>query len=451
MLHSFFLKLELADHFFWSYVAFVLIMIFGVYLTAKMRLFQLRALPSAVKTFIEFMKMRSDSSKGVHPIKVFFASVGGMIGIGNVVGIATAVQVGGPGALFWVWVAGLIGAVIKYSEILLGLKYRVANDRGGYDGGPIYFLKAAFKTHIIPVIVALLLCVYGVEIYQFAIVTDSLSANIPVNRYLIIGVFLVFVLYAGLGGVKRIGKICSSVMPLFLTGYIILGCWLIFHEMNQLPQIFLSVFKSAFSGHAAVGGFVGSSVILTIQHGIARAAYSADLGIGYDSIIQSESNTVYPEKQARLAVLGVFLDNLICTMSILIVLVSGVWAAVPAIDASMMMQAALAKYFPSMNIFMPLFLLIVGYTTIIAFFCVGMKCARFLSPKHGEKMYIVYAVASFIFFSFVDQTKALLVMSISGALLLSINLTGMFKLRGEIIGHQETSLSDAEPVEAPRA
>ncbi|MBY0528791.1 MAG: amino acid carrier protein [Rhabdochlamydiaceae bacterium] len=433
MLSSFFRFLSDADQFFWSYIAFVLIMVFGVFLTAKMRFFQIRSLPIAVKTFVEFMKMKGSESQGVHPIKVFFASVGGMIGIGNVVGIATAVQIGGPGALFWVWVAGLIGAMIKYSEILLGLKYRVRNDQGGYDGGPVYFLRAAFKNRWISIVVAVLLCIYGVEIYQFTVVTESLSANLPINRYLLMAVFLAMILYAGIGGVRRIGKICSLVMPFFLAGYLLMGLWLIGREAHLLPGIFADVFRSAFMGHAAVGGFVGSSLILTIQHGIARAAYSADLGIGYDSIIQSESNTVYPQKQARLAILGVFIDNLICSISILIVLVSGVWAVSPSIEGSALMQVALGKYFPSMNLFVPLFLLIVGYTTIIAFFCVGMKCARFLSPKFGEKIYILYAVASFIFFSFFDQTKALLIMSISGALLLSINLLGMFRLRKEIM------------------
>ena len=120
----------------------------------------------------------------------FFASVGGMIGIGNVVGIVTAVQIGGPGALLWVWVAALAGTIIKYSEIFLGLKHRVKNDRGGYDGGPMYFLRRAFNNQWIPIFVSILLCIYGVEIYQFAVVTDSLTVNFDLNRYAVMGVLL---------------------------------------------------------------------------------------------------------------------------------------------------------------------------------------------------------------------------------------------------------------------
>lgn len=433
MIQSLFDILTQIDQFFWGYVAFTLIMIFGGYLTYAMRFFQIRALPSIIRTFVHIIKTKNTGLRGIHPLTLFFASVGGMVGIGNIVGIVTALQLGGPGALFWTWVAALIGSTIKYSEIILGVKYRVPNDHGGYDGGPVYFLKAAFKNRFIPLAAAMLLCIYGVEIYQFSVVTESLSSNWNVNRYLIVVLFLALVMYAGMGGVKRIGKICSTIMPFFLISYLFMSLWILFQEAHLLPDLLQSVFRSAFSGHAALGGFVGSSTLLSIQQGTARAAYSSDIGIGYDSIIQSESNMAYPEKQASLAILGIFVDNLICTMSILVVLVSGVWTATPAFEASQLAQTALSKYFPSMQFFMPFFLLILGYTTIITYFCVGLKCARFVFPKHGQKIYYGYALVAFVFFSFFDQTHALLMMSLSGALLLSCNLLGIFRLRHEVL------------------
>ncbi|MEI8125770.1 MAG: amino acid carrier protein [Parachlamydiaceae bacterium] len=433
MINLIFDYLTKIDSFFWGYIAFVLIVVLGCSLTVQSRFFQIRALPSIFKTFFHFLTKPSCEARGVHPLKAFFASVGGMIGIGNVVGIVTAIQIGGPGALFWVWIAALIGAIIKYSEIFLGLKHRVVNDRGGYDGGPMYFLRSAFNNRWVPIFISFFLCIYGVEIYQFAVVTESLSTNFELNRYAVMGSLLILILYASAGGVPRIGKICSWIMPIFMTLYISMSLWVIFQEVAILPEVIKSVFVSAFSGHAAVGGFVGSSALLAIQHGIARAAYSADIGIGYDSIIQSESNTVYPERQARLAVLGVCIDNLVCTMSILVVLLSGIWKSVEHIDGSQLVQTALSQYFPFMHIFMPLFLLIVGYTTMIAYFCVGIKCARFLYPKHGARLYMVYGVMALVFFSFFDQTQALLVMSVAGACLLITNLLGIFFLRNQIV------------------
>lgn len=421
------------DSFFWGYVAFLLIMSLGCFLTFQARAFQLRAFPSILRSFFRFAQHSSQDVRGVHPLKAFFASVGGMIGVGNVVGIVTAIQIGGPGALFWVWMAAVIGTIIKYSEIYLGIKHRVANDRGGYDGGPMYFLQQAFNNRWVPILVAGLLCIYGVEIYQFSVVTDSLATNFSLNRYVVIGGLLSLVLYASSGGIPRIGKICAFIMPVFMVVYITMGLWIIFQEISLVPQVMKTVLTSAFTGHAAVGGFAGSSVLLAIQHGISRAAYSADIGIGYDSIIQSESNAVQPERQAGLAVLGVCVDNLICTMSILIVLLSGVWTSVEPIEGSRLVQTALSNYFPYMEYFMPIFLFIVGYTTMIAYFCVGIKCARFLFPTHGSRMYLVFGIIMLPLFSFLTQTQALLVMSLAQAMLLIINLLGIFRLRHQLV------------------
>ncbi|MCH9627649.1 MAG: hypothetical protein S4CHLAM2_12910 [Chlamydiales bacterium] len=432
MLETFFNVLTQLDELFWGYVAFILIVVLGLFLTLRSGLFQVLRLPYIFKTFFQFLGRSSEGERGIHPLKAFFASTGGMIGIGNVVGVVTAVQLGGPGALVWVWIAGIIGAIVKYCEIYLGFKYRVPNKEGGYDGGPMYFLKAAFKNRFIPLAVAALLCIYGVEIYQFSVITASISTNWHVNRLVVMALLLGMVLFAGLGGVRRIGQICSWIMPFFLVLYFAMGLWIIGQEFAVIPTVLADVFKSAFTGHAAVGGFVGSSVILAIQHGVARAAYSADIGVGYDSIIQSESATVHPERQARLAILGVFIDNMICTFTILIVLLSGVWVAAD-LEGSQLIQTALGSYFPYMEYFIPFFFIVTGYTTIIAYFVVGIKCARYLAPRWGKRIYIFYGTSSFVFFSFVPQYQALLVMSVSGAMLLMVNLLGIYRLRKEVV------------------
>lgn len=429
---DFFNFLSALDTFFWGYVAFILIVILGLILTAQSGFFQIRNLPQIVKTFFYFLKKNTKGDRGVHPLRAFFASTGGMIGIGNVVGIVTAVQIGGPGALLWVWIAGIIGGIVKYCEIFLGFKYRMVNGEGGYDGGPMYFLKRAFRNRLVPLIVAALLCVYSVEIYQFSVITESISTNWHVDKWLVIMLLVAFVLYASVGGVRRIGTICSWVMPFFLFIYACMGLWVIAQEIPQLPSIFADVIISAFTGHAAVGGFAGSSVALAIQHGISRASYSADIGIGYDSIIQSESSAINPTRQASLAILGVLIDNIICTFSILVVLTSGVWKSFNLIEGSQLIQVALANYFPFMEFFIPFFFIVTGYTTIIAYFVVGIKCASFLAPKWGRVVYLFYGTLSFIFFSFMPQNQALLVMSVSGSMLLMINLLGIFLLRKEI-------------------
>lgn len=446
--------LEQIDTIFWGYIGFTLIMILGVYFSFRTRLFQIRAIPLIARTLWISIRNKSTSEVGIHPIKVLFASVGSMVGIGNLVGIITAVQLGGPGALFWVWMAALLGSLIKYSEVYLGLKHRVENNKGSYDGGPMYFLQKAFSNLWIPSTVSILMCIYGVEIYQFSVVADSIATNWSLARGFVVACLLGLVLFAGVGGISRVGKISSRLLPVFILSYMGMGIWVIGNHFFELPTVLRFVFESAFTGHAAIGGFAGSTALLAIQHGIARAAYSADIGIGNDAVIHSESRTVDPALQARLAVCGVFIDNLVCTMSVLLVLVTGVWKAATPIASSNMVQEALGQHFPYMEVFMPLFLLILGYTTIIAYFCVGIKCAQFLHPKYGKRIYFSYAALALPLFSFLDQSQALLMMSLAGSLLLMINLTGIYRLRRQIVFSLDESESNAEIVcheQAPAA
>lgn len=420
------------DTVFWGYIGFSLIIVLGAYFTFKTNFYQIFSFPGVVRHFFNQVFESSTAKRGIHPLKAFFASVGGMLGVGNVVGIVTAIQLGGPGALLWVWVAGFLGTLIKYSEIYLGLKHRVKNDQGSYDGGPMFFLQKAFGVTWIAPVICLLLCLYGAEVYQFNVVVDTLSFSLGGYRVLIAMALLGLIVFAASGGVKRVATICGTIMPFFILIYITMTLWIILSHYADLPALFALVFKSAFTGHAAVGGFAGSTIMLAIQNGMAGACYAADIGIGYDSTIQSESNTIHPEKQARMAFFGVCLDNLICTLSILLVLVTGLWQMPSGETSAPLVQIALAEHFPMMEVIMPFFIFILGYTTLIAYLIVGLKCSKYLHPTKGPKLYLLYSIFVFSFFAFFDQTVALLVMRIAGALLLIINLAGIWKLRKEV-------------------
>lgn len=429
MIEAIFTTLSHINTLYWGYIGFSLILGLGLFLSIKTRFFQLRSLPASFRTFFHFL-FTKHGSEGVHPLRAFFASVGGMIGIGNIVGIVTALELGGPGALFWVWISGLFGSIIKYCEVFLGVKYRVVSHKKGYDGGPMYFLGKAFKSRFIPFLVATLLCLYGVEIYQFSVVTAAVTTNWPINQPLVIALLIAIIFFAALGGVNRVGKICSVIVPIFMAIYTLMALTVIGLHLENLPSLLLQIVKSAFTGHAAVGGFAGATMLLAIQQGASSAAYAADIGIGTDSIIQSESSTRHPEKQASLACLGVFLDNFICTLSMLVVLITGVWQT--ATLPSQYTQMALSTVFPGMSIFMPILFFVLGYMTMISYFCVGLKCARFLHPQKGVPLYLIYAFVTLLVFSFVDQTKTRMMMQLVGGLLLTVNLIGVYKLRKEI-------------------
>jgi AGCS family alanine or glycine:cation symporter len=424
-------QLDAVENLMWTYFGVPIVILLGVYLSIKSNFFQIRHLPTVFKTFFGFLRFRNTSERGVHPLKAFFAAVGGCVGIGNIVGICTAVQLGGPGALFWIWVTALAGMILKYSEVYLGLRYRVSNGRGGYNGGPMYFLAHVFKQTWVPQLVCLLLCIYGVEVYQFSVIATSVTTNLGFNHYIVVAILLGLVIFAGSGGVRRVGSISSKSLPLFVFIYVGMGAWVLFNNLSVLPSVFKEIFVSAFTGHAAFGGFAGAGIIATMSYGIRRGCYTGDIGVGYASVIHSESSVQVPEKQAALAIFDIFLDTfIVCTTSLFLILATGIWHE--PIEAGMLVQMALGQYFPYMHVFMPIFLFMLGYNTINAYFCVGLKCAEHLSPRWGRTIYYAYAVVALLLFSFMGTAQAQTVMAIAGVSLLILNGIGIFLLRHEI-------------------
>jgi AGCS family alanine or glycine:cation symporter len=195
--------------------------------------------------------------------------------------------------------------------------------------------------------------------------------------------------------------------------------------------MFYTIFHAAFSPHAAIGSFVGSALLMTISQGIRRGCYSSDIGVGYASIIHSASRVKNPSHQAALVIFEVFLDTfVICTMSVLLVLITGTWKQ--ELLPMHLVENALSQFFPYMEYFMPFFLFLLGYTTVITYFCAGIKTAEYLNPRTGRAIYYLYAIVVFFIFSFVETTQALILMSIVQAMLLALNLTGICLLRKEI-------------------
>jgi AGCS family alanine or glycine:cation symporter len=425
--------LEQLDNILWSYLGIYFVLLTGIYLTIKSRGFQFKTLMSPATTYKHLhLASKDKQARGINPFKLYFASVGGMIGLGNLVAVVTAIEIGGPGALFWLWITALVGMLIKYSEIYLGVKFRKHNAKGGYDGGPMFYLKKAFNNKLLPIISALLLCIYGAEVLQFKVISDTIAQTFNLNWLLVASAISFLILYSAIGGVKRLATICTILMPLFLVSYVVMSLYVIIINAELLPDLLRTVFKSAFVGHAPIGGFLGSTALAAIHFGVARAVYSGDVGIGYDSIVQSETRSKHPEHQAKLAMFGQLTDAIICTCTVLVVLLTNTWYDPSVKDPSHYIIKSLSMYFPNINIFMSGLFFTAGYTTIIAYFTVGMKCAGFIHPKVGKKIYIVYAIIAFFITKYFDQDTLMFVMSISGGLLVIMNVSAMIKLRKHI-------------------
>lgn len=433
MLEQVLFVLEKLDNIFWSHIGVYLILIPGIYLTLKSKFFQFKVLVKPRELFRSLNEVsKIKDAPGISPFKLYFASVGGMIGLGNIVIIVTSVTAGGPGVLLWLWFSALAGMIIKYSEIYLGIKYRQSNNKGGFDGGPMFYLKAAFNTKVIPIISCILLCIYGVEISQFKIISDSVSNTFQLNPALVTGILLLLVLYASIGGIQRLANTCSVIMPIFIVLYTGMCFWIIGQHLDKLPDTLCEICKGAFLGYAPVAGFIGSTALMAMHFGIARAVYSADIAIGYDSVVHSETKSQHPELQAKLAIFGQLTDTIICTCSILVVLVTGVWSDPSVKDPSGYIIKALSMHFKHIEVFMTFLFFTAGYTTIIAYFAVGMKSAKYIHRRLGPTIYIMYAIFAFIMTNYVNQYAPILIMSLSGGLLVMLNIAGILKLRHDI-------------------
>jgi alanine or glycine:cation symporter, AGCS family len=429
---SLFSGLSILEDAVWLYVGIPILMSYGLYLSYKSKFLQIIKFPSIFKTFFSFLTHEEKSDRGVNPVHIFFAAVGGCVGIGNVISVCSAVKIGGPGAVFWMWIAALFGMIVKYAEIFLSVKFRQNDGKRDYIGGPIIFLKKIAGGEYISKFVAFLLCLYGVEIYLFRIVAYSVSTNWSINYTIVVFVLLTMILGAMQGGLRLVGKVSTVVVPIFLFMFAGMSVWVFIQNWLELPAVFSLIFKSAFSYHAALGGFAGSSMWLAMSHGVRRACYTGDIGIGYSGTIHASTSEKNPAREAIFGVMSIVLDTfIICTLSVLLVLVTGTWNA--GIHEEQMVVAALSKYFSHVDIIWPLFIFLLGYSTLIAFFAAGRKSAQSLSKKYGAPIFTLLGSISFIIFSYVgSEEHCLTVMSLVGVTLLIVNVYGMWKLSHHI-------------------
>lgn len=432
MLNAIFSFFNTADDIFWVYGGVPTLMLVGIYFTVLSKGFQLKNFPSILKIFYNIIFDTSENKDGVRPLYVFFAAIGGCIGIGNVVGVCTAVQYGGPGAVFWMWVAGLFGMLVKYSEIYLGMKYRIVDQKGSYVGGPIIYLQQLYAGKILSRIVAFLLCIYGLEIYIFRTITDSVIEGWGVYPPFAIFGLIGLVILVGQGGINLVGKVSSWVLPVFLIAFICMSLFIFAVNIHQFPAMLYTIFASAWTPHAPIGAFAGCSVILTLSHGVRRACYTGDLGIGYASIIHSQTSETDPSKEACMGIMAIFIDTfIICSLSLFLILLTGTWHS--GVHEKLMVATALGIYFPFVKILWPFFIFLLGYTSLTSFYAVGKDAAYFLFGSMSEKIYPIIATVLFIIFPyFGDMSHSMTFMSITGALLLMFNLYGIICLSDKI-------------------
>ena len=393
----------------WGVPLLVLISGVGIYFTLKLKLVQLIHLPKAFRYMFK-PEQGQNQTGDISAFAALSTALAATIGTGNIVGVATAIQTGGPGALFWMWIVAFFGMATKYAECLLAIKFR-SKDKDGYvAGGPMYYIEMGLGQNwkwlakafaFFGVMVALL----GIGTFpQVNGITNALhdTFNLPISLTAVALTLLVSVII--LGGVKRISKIASVIVPFMAIAYVAASLLILIINANKLPETFAFIIHSAFNPQAALGGAVGFTVMQAIQSGVARGIFSNEAGLGSAPIAAAAATTKEPVRQGLISMTGTFLDTLIvCTMTGLVIVLTGVWqgdvqgAALTNLAYSQGLSSSIGAIIVTVG------LIFFAFTTILGWCYYGERCFVYLvgGRTKGIKFYrfafiLLIAVAPFL-------------------------------------------------------
>ncbi|MDR2784397.1 MAG: sodium:alanine symporter family protein [Treponema sp.] len=427
-MENFFAVVGAISGFFWNILFLVVLVGGGIYLTIRLNFFQIRHLPYIIKqTFGKIL----DKGKGegtVSPFQAAATAMASTIGASNIVGVPAAIAFGGPGALFWMWVIFLVGGATKFSEVVLGVYYREKNADGHYIGGPGYYETKGFPIKIVGKVMARAGACVAMIYYFPSIATQSISLiqnaeSLGINKYLASVILMILVGAVVLGGLIRVAKVADKMVPIMCVLYIIGSLIVIFTNIGNLPSSLVLVFKSAFTGTAATGGFIGAGISMAIRMGLARATYSCEAGMGSAPIAHAAAITDHPVRQGFWGVFEVLIDGSICTMSGMVILASGVWKEIGPEAAFTMPSVAFQKVLGSAGgyiVTISVFLFVLS--SIIAVIWYGEKLVEFFFNTKISKYTRVIYTLSVMLGAFFGLEAILAVLDLANALIILPNV-----------------------------
>lgn len=403
------------NSFVWGIPAMVCIIGVGLLLSIRTGFIQFRKFGYTFKVTLGRIFHKKEAADGsITPFQAVCTALAATVGTGNIAGVAGAIAIGGPGAVFWMWISALLGMCTKFSEVTLAVHFREKNQHGDWTGGPMYYIKNGLgpKWRWMAVLFALLgvLTVFGtgnatqVNTITSAVNTALLSchvidaSSVSVSS-LIIGIIIaVLVALILLGGIKRIGRVAEMLVPFMALLYIILALGVIFLNIDQVPGVFASIFEGAFSPASVTGGVVGS-FFLSMQKGVARGIFSNEAGLGTGSIAHATADTDHPVKQGFFGIFEVFADTIvICTMTALVILCSGVPVNYGTdAGAELTINGFIATYGNWVSIFTAVALCCFAFSTILGWGLYGTRCIEFLFGTWINKPFmVVYSLVAVI-------------------------------------------------------
>jgi alanine or glycine:cation symporter, AGCS family len=382
--------------FIWSYPLVLLLIGTGLWLTFALRGIQFTKLGHALKLAF-FHKHKNHHEGDISHFQALTTALAATVGTGNIVGVATAISIGGPGALFWMWITGLVGMATKYSEAILGVKYRVKNKHGQMSGGPMYYITKALKYKWIGMFFAFMLVVdsFGAgNLVQSNSIASVLNANFGISLTWIAVILMIAVAFVTLKGIKTIGKVTEKLVPFMIVIYFVGALTIILFNLNALPSVFSLIFKHAFTKTAATGGFLGSAVIMSIRMGVSRGLFSNESGLGTGPIAAAAAKTEDPATQALISMTQTFIDTIIvCSMTGIVIILTGVWKT--GLNGAPLTSEAFSVGLPAIgNYIVVITLVLFAYSTIIGWSYYGEKAVEFV---FGHKSIIPFRIIYILF------------------------------------------------------
>ncbi|MCG7529780.1 sodium:alanine symporter family protein [Psychrobium sp. MM17-31] len=379
----------------WGVPMLIMILGVGLFLTFGLKLMPILKLGTGFKLLWGGRIPDKDGSKEgeISPFNALMTSLSATIGTGNIAGVATAIFLGGPGALFWMWCTALVGMATKFAEAVLAVRFREVDENGNHTGGPMYYIKNGLssKWTWLGTAFALFGMVAGFGIgntVQANSVANAIESNFGVDPMITGVVMMVLVGLVLMGGIKRIGDVAGKLVPMMATFYIACGIAVLVVNASEIPAAFALILESAFTGTAAQGGFAGAAVWMAIKFGVARGVFSNEAGLGSAPIAHAAAQTKNPVAQGLVAMLGTFIDTLIvCSITGLAIIVSGEWTS--GETGAALTSAAFGSSLPLGNYIVAISLTVFAFTTILGWSVYGEKCVQYL---FGVKAIIPFRV-----------------------------------------------------------
>ncbi|MDW7651091.1 MAG: sodium:alanine symporter family protein [Bacillota bacterium] len=372
-------------------VMIIAILSTGFYLTLRTNVIQVRRFGQVLQETVFGLLRPNKSSKGdISPFQALTTALAATIGTGNIAGVATAITLGGPGAIFWMWVSAFFGMVTKYAEVLLAVHYRQTRPDGMVVGGPMYFLEYGLKLRFLAVLFALFgsLAAFGIgNMVQANSVADAVNQAFAVPPLLTGLVLAAATALVILGGIKRVAAITVKLVPLMAAFYLAGALIIILLSLAEVPAAFAAIIGNAFTGRAAIGGFAGAGVLQALRFGVARGIFTNEAGLGSASIAHATARTDHPARQGLWGIFEVFFDtHVVCTITALTILVTGVWTT--GLEGAALTTAAFNQGLPGPGGYIvAVGLVFFSFSTLVAWSFYGEKCFEYLAGTRSVLLY----------------------------------------------------------------